>query len=205
VTIGRVGAVVVALGLVSIVSGCGGSGTQQPNRLEVAKRRYQRQVAAGAIVPAHAEPKRQASLHPPDCMRAKASLGRSADTIYFSAVCFTSPKGGRVGFGLERAPLYGLRGTEASIVSFSKRPKVVGSGAIRPNGSCVSKRSNELFCSAGARGRIVLSGSLMVNPQTRCSNEVSIVRVSSPPCKAGEACSLVAIVRTLATGPPRGC
>lgn len=208
IRLGRAGALALVVGLLSIVgvSGCGGSSTQQPARLEHAKRHYQHQVAAGTIVPAHAEPRSQASLHPPDCMRAKVSLGRAAGTIDFSAVCFTSPKGGRVGFDLERAPLYGLRGTAPSIVSFSKRLKVLGSGAISQPGSCVSKRGNELFCSARAMGRIVLSGALAVNPRTRCSNGVAIVRVSSPPCgKAGEACSLVATVRTLATGPPRGC
>lgn len=128
------------------------------------------------------------------CVDAKVSLGRGAGEVRFAVACRAPARGGRVGFSVGRRHLG----------RFSHHPSVRGPGAERRYGSCRRRLKEIIDCESRIDGRAKIVGMIVVNPKTRCSEDISVTVVESSECN-GSACAEGAVVRQMFKGLPAGC
>lgn len=134
------------------------------------------------------------------CKSAVVSIGSKPGEIRFVAHC-SGRKSDGVAFTLVG---YSVKdGSRLGINSYTQTPSVGGAGAVSRRGEC-SMKQNIIACNAKINGPVVISGRFQVNPESRCSAEISLVGVVSPPCR-GEYCSGAPRFDELFSNKPRGC
>lgn len=95
--------------------------------------------------------------------------------------------------------------TGPGIYAFRKFPPISGPGAIAGHGRC-RLGGLRLICKGRSQGRFEMHGRIWVNPEDRCSREVTLALNESPRnCSIHHACAAVMITRPLAGGLPDGC
>lgn len=135
------------------------------------------------------------------CRRAMARVGTNPEVIEFVAHC-SGRKRDTVVFTLQRFSLEDPDET-LEINGYNQAPAVRGEGAVAKAGQCLMDQEI-LVCKATIDGPVTIFGYLSVRTDTRCEGAVSLVGITSPPCK-GKSCEGDPILDELFYARPKGC
>jgi hypothetical protein len=134
------------------------------------------------------------------CKNAEVNIGSKPGVIRFVAHCSGRRLGG-VAFTLVD---YSIKdGARLEINGYSQTPSVNGAGAVSRRGEC-SMGQHIVACKAKINGPAAISGYFWVDPEDRCSAEISLVGVVNPPCRS-EYCSGAPRYDELFSNKPKGC
>jgi hypothetical protein len=136
-------------------------------------------------------------LRPP-CRNAYAELADRPGIVTVVARC-VARHGHKFSFGVSGWGGQILRGLDL-------RPSTSGTGAISPRGRCGWYRP-VIYCSARARGSVVLRAHFRLATGAGCAHRLSITQVVPDSCqlKPGGPCPASEEIQQLFAGLPRGC
>lgn len=136
------------------------------------------------------------------CRSASVRTGPGAGEILYEARCAGTIKGGDLEFAILRRP-HPRSSRQAPIIRASREFSIHGPGAVAgPAGCRVS--NEELRCGARLRGGAALAGSFWVDPDSRCTFDVSVVSITGPACSAAN-CDGTLQLAEISSGLPKGC
>lgn len=179
-----------ALAMLCAVTGCGMSGESST--------RHARTAAAetGKGFPGK-------YLSNGECTRARVFVGKALSAVDFEAWCHGGRQERHVGFVVSRL-MRPYRGRHTGITGFQHLLMVSGVGGGSGRGVC-QRAQGDLACNAVAKGAVLLSGRLFLNPKTRCKWGMEIWFVVPPARMAGEMFAGSLVTKALVTGLPQGC
>jgi hypothetical protein len=180
---------------VVLICGCGSSNNQTSSNFSDPAVKSPDPVDKPKIIPNEVMIKGQ-NL----CKSAVVSIGSDPAAIRFVARCSGRRLGG-VAFTLVG---YSVKdGARLEINSYTQTPSVNGAGAVSRQGEC-SMNQHIIACKAKINGPVAVAGRFWVDPEDRCSAEISLVGVVNPPCRS-EYCSGAPRFDELFSNKPRGC